>query len=458
MKKAIILFVAGLSTAIVLNAQTPAATEKPKEDHTYKPITFKLNDDGSKYFRFMFWNQAWLRFNQNNPGTLDYDGEAINNSASVGLRRTRILFYGQVSSRFMLLMHFGINNQTYTNGGLTGATGANRAKKPQLFFHDVFTEYTVVKNKLNIGVGLHYFNGPTRQSSNSTINFFTLDAPIFNWPEIETNDQFARQLGIYAKGQLGRFDYRISVNQPFDIGSSYKLLDSTKVNATEIAHRTWGSQGYFNWQFKDKESNFLPFFAGTHLGTKEIFNIGLGYYYHPQATGHYDTTANKAVKNDILHVAADVFWEKPINKEKNTMFHLYAAAYFANFGPGYLRNVGIMNVSAGVAGNPSELSFNGTGNAEPLIGTGTILYAETGYLLPKMGDRGQFMPYASYTYNQFERLNSSTDHINFGVNYLLNGNNAKITAQYSLRSIVDAATLKKTDTRGEVIIQFQIML
>jgi hypothetical protein len=457
MKKGTSLLLTGICAATLLRAQGPTP-EKPREDHTYKPITFKLNEDGSKYFRFMFWNQAWLKFTQTNPGTLDYDGEAMNNSTSIGLRRTRVLFYGQVSSRFMLLMHFGINNQTYTNGGVTGATGSNRAKKPQLFFHDVFTEYTVVKNKLHIGAGLHYFNGPSRQSSNSTINFFAIDAPIFNWPEIETNDQFARQLGLYAKGQLGRFDYRISVNQPFDIGSSYKQLDSTRIYATEVAHRTWGSQGYFNWQFKDKESNFLPFFAGTHLGAKEIFNIGVGYYYHPKATGHYDTTAGKPVRNDIMHLAADVFWEKPVNKGKNTMFHLYATAFRTSFGPGYLRNVGIMNVSAGVPGNPSQLTFAGTGNAEPLIGTGTILYAETGYLLPKMGDRGQLMPYVTYTYNQFDRLKSATDHLNVGLNYLINGNNAKITAQYGLRSIVNSSSLEKSGTRGEAIIQFQIML
>ncbi|MCU0436259.1 MAG: porin [Bacteroidia bacterium] len=457
MKKAFTFFVSALASAAWLNAQTPA-TDKPAEDHSYKPILFKLNEDGSKYFRFMFWNQTWLKFTQTNPGTLDYDGETVNNTASIGLRRTRVLFYGQVSSRFMLLMHLGINNQTYTNGGLTGATGNNRAKKPQLFFHDVLTEYTIVKNKLHIGAGLHYYNGPSRQSSNSTISFFAIDAPIFNWPEIETNDQFARQMGLYAKGQLGRFDYRVSFNQPFDIGGSYKALDSTKIYATEIAHRTWGSQGYFNWQFKDRESNFLPFFAGTHLGAKEVFNIGIGYYYHPQATAHFDTTAGQPVRDDIMHLAADVFWEKPVNKEKNTMFHLYATVYRTNFGPGYLRNVGIMNVSAGVPGNSSQLTFSGTGNAEPLIGTGTILYAETGFLLPKMGNRGQLMPYVTYTYNQFDRLNSSTDHFNVGVNYLLNGNNAKITAHYSMRSIVSNTTLEKTGMRGEAVVQFQIML
>jgi hypothetical protein len=33
----------------------------------------------------------------------------------------------------------------------------------------------------------------------STLNFLTIDAPIFNWPLIENSDQFARQMGLFAK-------------------------------------------------------------------------------------------------------------------------------------------------------------------------------------------------------------------------------------------------------------------
>ncbi|MBK8818918.1 MAG: porin, partial [Saprospiraceae bacterium] len=46
-------------------------------------------------------------------------------------------------------------------------------------------------------------------TSHSTISFMTLDAPIFNFVNIETTDQFARQFGVYAKGQIGKLDYRI---------------------------------------------------------------------------------------------------------------------------------------------------------------------------------------------------------------------------------------------------------
>jgi hypothetical protein len=35
----------------------------------------------------------------------------------------------------------------------------------------------------------------------STLNFLTIDAPIFNWPLMKT--PFARQMGLFAKGKYG---------------------------------------------------------------------------------------------------------------------------------------------------------------------------------------------------------------------------------------------------------------
>jgi hypothetical protein len=36
----------------------------------------KLNDDGSKYFRFITWHQFWLQANENNSGSLKYGEES----------------------------------------------------------------------------------------------------------------------------------------------------------------------------------------------------------------------------------------------------------------------------------------------------------------------------------------------------------------------------------------------
>ncbi|TAE55882.1 MAG: hypothetical protein EAZ89_05235, partial [Bacteroidetes bacterium] len=213
-------------------------------------LKVNLNEDGSRYVRFIIWNQMWARYIQNNPGTADINGAQANSTFDIGIRRARILAYAQISPRYLVLTHIGINNQTFANGGAPGgglsgnaggigvtgsvtgtandstgavtgslsgasANGAS-AKKPQLFFHDFWNEFLVAKGKkanLSLGFGLHYWYAVSRLSSASTLNFLMVDAPIFNWFNIELTDQFARQFGVYAKGKLGKLDYRFHVNK-----------------------------------------------------------------------------------------------------------------------------------------------------------------------------------------------------------------------------------------------------
>jgi hypothetical protein len=189
----------------------PAVAAAPAPvDHSYKPLTLKLNESGSKYVRFLMWHQMWATATQNNPGTTDVNGNDIGGkwTGDVAIRRSRFLAYAQISPRFLILTHWGINNQSFINGGagagsnVTSAGASNSGKRAQLYIHDAWTEFAVKPVKLHVGMGLHYWNGISRLSNNSTLNFMTMDAPIFNWQTIELTDQFARQFGVYAKGQL----------------------------------------------------------------------------------------------------------------------------------------------------------------------------------------------------------------------------------------------------------------
>jgi hypothetical protein len=65
------------------------------------------------------WNQIWLRSAEMNPGTMI--GEPASTATDIGNRRLRFLAYAQVSKRYMIL--FGINNQTFINGGAAGTSG-----------------------------------------------------------------------------------------------------------------------------------------------------------------------------------------------------------------------------------------------------------------------------------------------------------------------------------------------
>jgi hypothetical protein len=435
-------------------------------DHSYRPLTLKLTDDGSKYIRFLFWNQLWARATENNPGTLGVEGQPSGQSTDVGIRRARVLAYAEISPKFLILTHWGINNQTFTNGGIPagGFTGNAQqisaddpilvsSKKPAMFFHDIWTEYKIT-DQLYWGMGLHYWNGISRMTSGSTLNFLAVDAPIFNWPLIDLTDQFGRQFGFYAKGQVGKFDYRFAYNKPYSVGNGGHFDESTQRSiAANTRNDNWASQGYVAYQFLEKENNKLPYFAGTYLGTKSVFNIGGGWHHHPGATSSKDSSGNLE-RHDIQLLALDAFLDVPLNKALRTALTVYSVYYNYDFGPNYLRNVGVMNVGMG-----SGTTQNGSGNAQPTIGTGKIWYTQAGYLMPEkiLGpDKGRLQPFGAFTLKSFEYFDQSTGQFDLGMNYFINSHQAKITLQYSQRPVFE--NYRRDGSAGEFILQTQIFL
>jgi hypothetical protein len=441
--------------------------------HAYKPLTLKLDDDGGKYIRFIVWNQMWARATENNPGTLGISGLPSNASTDIGIRRARVLAFAEISPRFLILTHWGINNQTFTNGGVPGGGGTGNpglipvtvdpetglgsangasAKKPQLFFHDIWSEFKIF-DALYMGMGLHYWNGISRMSSHSTLTFMAVDAPIFNWPTIELTDQFARQFGFYAKGQLGKMDYRLALNKPYAVGSGGRYDESTqRPVAANLVNDNWATQGYIAYQFLEKENNKLPFFNGTYLGTKRVFNIGGGWHHHPGATSSRAADGRINI-HDMSLFGVDTFLDLPLNMASGIALTTYAVYYHYDFGPNYMRNVGIMNIGFGAG-----TSQNGTGNAQPTIGTGNIFYSQSGLLLPKrlLGDKGRLQPFGAVTHKQFEFFDEGSWQYDLGLNYYINGHHSKITLQYSQRPLFEHYV--KSGSAGEFILQTQIFL
>lgn len=450
----------------------PVVGPQKPQDHTYKPLTLKLNEDGSKYVRFIMWHQFWATATQNNPDTRDVKGQLIDGSENadgawstdIALRRSRFLAYAQISPRALILTHWGINNQSFIGGGTppngpnATTTASNNGKKPALFIHDAWTEFEVAKDKLYLGAGLIYWNGISRLTSHSTLNFMTLDAPIFNWPTIETTDQFARQFGMYAKGQLGRLDYRMALNKPFANGAT-PLAVKKDGFAVNVLNENWAGSGYINWMFWDKESNKLPFFVGSYLGTKKVLNLGVGFYHHPEAS-LYKTTRGDSTYQSNTALGADLFLDMPINKAKGTALSVLATYYNYNFGTNYIRNIGILNLHSTPA--TATNSWAGAGNAQPTIGSGNIFYVQAGYQLPKLKNGTAFMPYLTITHKDFEALADPSTQFGLGLNYFVTGHHAKITLEYQTRPVYKLNTgnnaIERTEYRGELILQTHIFL
>ena len=76
--------------------QTETAAQPKSNANTIDEMKLKLNADGSHYLKATFLNQVWVRYNESNPGTTVL-GEPARNTFDIGLRRTRIQFYGQLT-------------------------------------------------------------------------------------------------------------------------------------------------------------------------------------------------------------------------------------------------------------------------------------------------------------------------------------------------------------------------
>ena len=427
-----------------------------------------INPEGTKYIRFILWNQIWMRSSQMNPGTMIGE-EAISTQEDIGLRRLRLLAYAQISPRYMVVTHIGINNQTFINGGASGSSGTGgygAGKKPGLFFHDAWNEYALVLPKekkpfsLSVGGGLHYYMGLSRLTMSSTLNYMTIDAPIFNWPLIENSDQFARQIGVFAKGKYNKLEYRFSLNKPFATNQAISnvALSENAVAVDNNSNAKWSKAGYVEYQFFDKESNFLPYKVGSYLGTKKMFNIGAGFYTAPSAT---KTSVSGVIeKHPINLFAADLFVDLPLgNKAKKMSVTAYSVLYDYDFGPNYLRNLGVMNEGVTDPSFVGSRALAGSGNLQPMIGTGTIWYTQAGILLPNKAEKPKvrMQPFAAYTYKDFEALDKSSSQLDVGMNFFLDGHHAKITAQYSNRPVY----LSKDNIdsyKGDFLLQLQIYL
>lgn len=417
----LLLFFFAIQATAVAQFEDPAGEEE--EDKTYKPLTFTLNEDGSHYLRFIMWHQVWMTTNN-----LSTDSKL---QVTPSMRRSRMLAYAQISPRFLILTHFGLNN--FTPGNLTSL--GNNGDAPQFFLHDAWGEVKVT-DELYIGAGLHYWKGLTRLANASTLNFMTLDQmrPWAHWHSFGVTDQFARHFGVYAKGQMGGFDYRVAVNSPgrnpIGDGRDYGLADAalayTGVNNLDLNGDPTGNtivEGYFRYNFWDQESNKLPYEVGSYLGSKKVLSIGTGFFMHPN--GMFNTATGEHI--NVSHFAVDAFMEYPY--ANGNMLHAYAAFMNMDYGENYVSR---------------------------WAGTGTTVYGQLGYLL----NVANLMPYVAYQSGNYEGFNEPISTLNIGANYFIRGHNCKVTLEYHRinADIREAAIATQNDALTQLRLQLHVFL
>jgi hypothetical protein len=401
-------------------------------------LMVKLNPDGSKYFRVLTWHQMWATFS--NPGSEGLEADFM-------LRRSRVLMYAQLNSRFLILTHFGLNSLSAgTMGALSpspdvaGESIPGRGYNGQLFIHDAWLEYTVVPEKLYFGGGLNYWNGVSRLSNASTLNMLTLDAPIFNWASIGTTGQFGRHIGFYAKGNLDKLDYRLAVNNALKRPTLAQNPLVTPLTSTYYNFDKPGGglmvQGYVNYQFLDKESNKLPFMVGTYLGSKKLLNVGAGFSNHFKGVSTLESNGDTTVHN-ARTLAVDVMVESPLGFH-NSAITFYGVWYRHDWGE---------NLTGGVGG----------------VGTGNILYGQLGILTPDFSGKVRVQPYFAYAWKPLqaysEFMHPAATDLNAGANFFLEGHHAKITVEYRRQTPAGGTgSTPPPGSKGSIIFQAMVYL
>lgn len=376
-------------------------------------LKIKLNEEGNKYFRIISWAQMHATYNDEVPDTESNFG--------FNLRRARLLAYAQLNKDFLILTHFGLNN---LNSNSLSPVGTGDGS--QLFFHDVWAQYNLGKNH-SIGGGLHYWNGISRLNNQSTLNILSLDNNRQSWATLGLSDQFARHLGVYGKGNFGKLQYRVSINESLTNG-----LDSRDPelggNAIYGGKRLLGSKeagftyaGYFDYNILDQESNFLPYKVGTYLGSKKVFNVGAGFFYHPSGAVVLENTELEG--QDVSIFAVDVFYDAPLG-ENGGAISGYATFQANDYGNNYLFSA---------------------------YGTGSMVYALAGYVIPSKNTKNKFQPYLAFASNSYDAVDDNRTILDIGVNAFFSGHHSKLTLEYKKQSFGN-------NNQGTVTLQAMIYL
>jgi len=121
----------------------------------------------------------------------------------------------------------------------------------------------------------------------------TMDVPVFAQATVDQTDEFSRKLSVYARGQLGKIDYRVVLSDPFPTTSNGQPAPALSPNATfsQVGHHKQ-FQGFFIFNFFDKESHTTPYMTGTYLGKKKVFNLEAGFISQKRATWTRETAAS----------------------------------------------------------------------------------------------------------------------------------------------------------------------
>jgi hypothetical protein len=210
--------------------------------------------------------------------------------------------------------------------------------------------------------------------------------------------------------------------------------------------------GRVTYQFLDKEAIVEAYDKATYLGTKKIFNIAVGYLYQQNAMWRLTESTDK-VFTDMNVFGADIFYDSPIN-DKGAAITLYGAYNYADYGKNYLKMI--------ATPNPASV---GSGTGFYGMGTGSVYYAQAGYLFGYSKNEahlGRPQVYVASEVANLQALNKPMTLLEAGINYYIMGSfGPKLTLGYQNRAIykdtpANDGTKIQTNRKGMIVLQAQV--
>lgn len=178
--------------------------------------------------------------------------------------------------------------------------------------------------------------------------------------------------------------------------------------------------GRIQYDFWDAEPNPAYYTSSTYYGGAEVLALGVAGMYQADGVG------TAAVKGDYSGLSVDGLLEhKFVN---DGVIDLEAAYYH------YDTN-GVADVAPGFGGADSTANVGG-------INQGKGWLAGASYLIPAQVGWGKFQPYLRYQKFDNDLASTKTKKTDVGVNYVIKGHNARISADYSKTQVTAAADTK----------------
>ncbi|MBQ3033870.1 MAG: porin [Deferribacterales bacterium] len=340
-----------------------------------------------KYLKIFYDGQFGLTYRDTGTG-VDSDEGTMN----LNFRRNRLGFIGTYND----VLSFYFQMEYIENKVINPLSVSQDGNNQNFYVLDAQLRYEPLSwLKFRLGKFKHNL---TRENLEGCFEPLTLDRSLY----IATPYQTSRDIGVAVWGNFAAnyLQYRLDVMEGKSgrAGEEYATASSLRYTARLQLSL-----------LEDKETGYGV--AGTYRGNKTVLTIGGAVQYEP--TVAYADVANQQDEKDYLAYSFDIFYEQPFGFGTVTA----SAGYVnMNFDDAYLGK------------NPSAGAMGQNGQKEGF-------YGKVGYMLPNLPLQF-FARYDSFNFAALKSKNAwyydqNITFIGAGANYYIDGQNIKVTFQYS---------------------------